>query len=118
MEACIKAHFATANFNTTIPNLPKSTKNVVLITSGGTSVPLERNCVRSITNFSTGTRGAKSCEAFLKIGFNVVFLSAKNSAKPFILDGNCLTTGQDKIDEYKHFVNSGKLVVVEFETLE
>merc|ERR1712179_344086 len=111
MEACIKAHFATANFNTTIPNLPKSTKNVVLITSGGTSVPLEQNCVRSITNFSTGTRGAKSCEAFLKNSdFTVVFLSAKNSAKPFIRDGNCLTVGLDKIKEYNSFVESGKLV--------
>ena len=27
---------------------------VILITSGGTSVPLEKNTVRSIENFSTG----------------------------------------------------------------
>merc|ERR1712110_842271 len=90
----------------------------VLITSGGTSVPLEKNCVRSITNFSTGTRGAKSCEAFLKNGFFVVFLSAKKSAKPFILDGNCLTVEKKNIDEYKSFIDSGKLTVIEFESLE
>lgn len=37
-------------------------KGVVLITSGGTSVPLEKNTVRSIENFSTGGRGSKSAE--------------------------------------------------------
>ncbi|CAK9090838.1 Phosphopantothenate--cysteine ligase CAB2 (Coenzyme A biosynthesis protein 2) (Phosphopantothenoylcysteine synthetase) (PPC synthetase) [Durusdinium trenchii] len=31
---------------------------VALITSGGTTVPLEVNTVRFIDNFSTGTRGA------------------------------------------------------------
>ena len=35
---------------------------VVLITSGGTSIPLEKNTVRSIENFATGGRGAKSAE--------------------------------------------------------
>ena len=35
---------------------------VVLITSGGTAVPLEKNTVRSIENFSTGGRGAISAE--------------------------------------------------------
>lgn len=40
---------------------PKEQK-IVLITSGGTSVPLEKNTVRSIENFSTGFRGAKSAE--------------------------------------------------------
>ena len=37
-------------------------RGVVLITSGGTSVPLEKNTVRSVENFSTGSRGAKSAE--------------------------------------------------------
>ena len=31
--------------------------NVVLVTSGGTTVPLERKTVRYIDNFSTGGRG-------------------------------------------------------------
>lgn len=35
---------------------------MVLVTSGGTSVPLEKNTVRSIENFSTGKRGAASAE--------------------------------------------------------
>lgn len=38
------------------------TTKIVLITSGGTSVPLEKNTVRSIENFATGGRGAKSAE--------------------------------------------------------
>lgn len=37
-------------------------KHVVLISSGGTKVPLEKNAVRSIENFSQGTRGARSAE--------------------------------------------------------
>ncbi len=35
---------------------------IVCVTSGGTSVPLEKNTVRSIENFSTGKRGASSAE--------------------------------------------------------
>ena len=38
----------------------------MIVTSGGTSVPLERNTVRSIENFSSGTRGALSAEEFLR----------------------------------------------------
>ena len=37
----------------------------MIVTSGGTSVPLEKNTVRSIENFSSGTRGAQSAEQFL-----------------------------------------------------
>jgi len=37
-------------------------KKIVCITSGGTSVPMEKNTVRSIENFSSGERGAKSAE--------------------------------------------------------
>lgn len=35
---------------------------VVLVTSGGTIVPLERQMVRFLDNFSAGTRGAISAE--------------------------------------------------------
>ena len=35
---------------------------IAVVTSGGTSVPLEKNCVRSIENFSRGERGACSAE--------------------------------------------------------
>ena len=35
---------------------------IVLVSSGGTAVPLEVNTVRFIDNFSTGERGAVSSE--------------------------------------------------------
>lgn len=37
-------------------------KEIVLITSGGTAVPLEKQTVRFVDNFSTGNRGALSAE--------------------------------------------------------
>ncbi len=40
---------------------------IVVVTSGGTTVPLERRCVRFIDNFSAGTRGALSTERFLEV---------------------------------------------------
>ena len=44
--------------------LRKSTSScpVVLVTSGGTAVPLEHQTVRFLDNFSTGSRGALSTE--------------------------------------------------------
>ena len=41
---------------------------VAVVTSGGTTVPLERNCVRFIDNFSRGQRGALSAEQLLQVG--------------------------------------------------
>lgn len=35
---------------------------IVLVTSGGTTVPLERRMIRFLDNFSAGTRGAISAE--------------------------------------------------------
>jgi len=43
------------------------TRPIACVTSGGTTVPLERNCVRFIDNFSAGTRGAMSTEQFLEV---------------------------------------------------
>lgn len=37
-------------------------KDVVLVTSGGTTVPLEKKMIRFLDNFSAGTRGAISAE--------------------------------------------------------
>ncbi|CAG8619777.1 14798_t:CDS:2 [Racocetra persica] len=37
-------------------------RKIALVTSGGTTVPLENNTVRFIDNFSAGTRGATSAE--------------------------------------------------------
>lgn len=44
-----------------------SGRPVVVVTSGGTTVPLERRCIRFIDNFSAGTRGAVSVEWFLEV---------------------------------------------------
>ena len=43
-------------------NCGNSDVPIVLITSGGTTVPLELNTVRFIDNFSSGERGAVSAE--------------------------------------------------------
>lgn len=64
-------------------HISHSTVPVVLITSGGTIVPLERNTVRFIDNFSQGNRGASSAESFLAEGFAVLFLHRKGSTMPF-----------------------------------
>ncbi|CEF67306.1 Phosphopantothenate--cysteine ligase [Strongyloides ratti] len=58
-------------------------KKFVLITSGGTRVPIEKNTVRFIDNFSTGRRGSSSAEYFLKNNYCVIFLCRSNSSKPF-----------------------------------
>lgn len=61
---------------------------LVVVTSGGTTAPLEKSCVRFIDNFSTGTRGAISTESFLRHGsesgeYAVIFLHRKGSVQPF-----------------------------------
>ena len=61
-------------------------KPLVFISSGGTSVPLEKNTVRSIENFSSGTRGARSAEFFLNAGFPVIFFYRKGSKQPFLVE--------------------------------
>ncbi|GAA5885645.1 hypothetical protein JCM6882_007510 [Rhodosporidiobolus microsporus] len=64
-------------------NLDKG-KRVVLVTSGGTTVPLEHNVVRFLDNFSAGTRGASSAEHFLRTGqYAVIFLHRQHSLQPF-----------------------------------
>jgi len=57
---------------------------ICLLTSGGTTVPLEHRTVRYIDNFSTGGRGAKMCEEFLGQGFAVIFLHRRGSKFPFL----------------------------------
>ncbi|PPQ70311.1 hypothetical protein CVT24_013006 [Panaeolus cyanescens] len=59
----------------------KEGRNVVLVTSGGTTVPLELNVVRFLDNFST--RGATSAEYFLKAGYAVIFMHRQFSLQPF-----------------------------------
>src|ERR1700755_1809013 len=58
-------------------------RRVVLVTSGGTTVPLENQTVRYIDNFSAGTRGATSAEYFLEAGYAVIFLHRQYSLLPY-----------------------------------
>lgn len=46
-------------------------------------VPLEKNMVRFLDNFSQGERGATSVEYFLAKGYSVIFLYRKSSRCPF-----------------------------------
>ncbi|KAI4120924.1 MAG: hypothetical protein LQ338_006675 [Usnochroma carphineum] len=58
-------------------------RRVVLVTSGGTTVPLEQQTVRFIDNFSAGTRGATSAEYFLESGYAVIFFHRQFSLLPY-----------------------------------
>lgn len=51
-----------AKFDSDLPGFLADARELAFITSGGTKVPLEKNCVRFIDNFSTGTRGSLLCE--------------------------------------------------------
>lgn len=56
---------------------------IVLVTSGGTTVPLEKNTVRFLDNFSGGRRGSASAEEFIKLGYAVIFLHRRFSLQPY-----------------------------------
>ena len=56
---------------------------LALVTSGGTSAPLEHNCVRFLDNFSTGTRGAYAVEELCNRGYAVIHLKREGSVSPF-----------------------------------
>ncbi|KAM9299038.1 phosphopantothenate--cysteine ligase [Gastrophryne carolinensis] len=58
-------------------------RRVVLVTSGGTKVPLESRTVRFLDNFSSGWRGAASAEYFLAAGYAVIFLHRQRSMFPY-----------------------------------
>lgn len=58
-------------------------RRIACVTSGGTTVPLERNTVRFIDNFSTGNRGAALAELLLEAGYAVIFVHRTHSAFPY-----------------------------------
>lgn len=58
-------------------------RRIAVVTSGGTTVPLEKQTVRFIDNFSAGTRGATSAEYFLQAGYAVIFLHRQFSLLPY-----------------------------------
>jgi phosphopantothenate-cysteine ligase len=63
----------------------KTSERLIVITSGGTTVPVERNTVRFIDNFSTGLRGARLAEYFLEQpDYKVLFIHRKGSSFPYL----------------------------------
>ncbi|XP_077428810.1 phosphopantothenate--cysteine ligase [Vanacampus margaritifer] len=117
-------------------------RRVVLITSGGTKVPLESRTVRFLDNFSSGRRGAQSAEYFLDAGYAVVFLHRHRSLYPYartfssinVLDALQLSGGdhdQDRVvvnpqvlpniakvlKKYQEVTDAKLLLPVEFSTL-
>ena len=105
---------------------------IVVVTSGGTSVPLEKNTVRSVENFSSGTRGALSAEEFLRqreTAWVIYFHRDKPSSKmPFSvgIDINSLVRSNDsdslqiqKIQQAQAEYNSVKhrLLEISFKTV-
>lgn len=78
-------------------------RRVVLITSGGTKVPLESRTVRFLDNFSSGRRGASSAEYFLDSGYAVIFMHRHRSLYPYtrlysgvnLLDSLQIESGQE-----------------------
>ncbi|EIM21789.1 DNA/pantothenate metabolism flavo protein, partial [Wallemia mellicola CBS 633.66] len=62
----------------------KLKRRVALVTSGGTTVPLEKNTVRFLDNFSAGTRGATSAEYLLNDDrYSVIFMHRQHSLQPY-----------------------------------
>ncbi|XP_043252750.1 phosphopantothenate--cysteine ligase isoform X1 [Colletes gigas] len=114
---------------------------VVLVTSGGTTTPLEHNTVRFVDNFSAGTRGSVSAEYFLEKGYAVIFMHRVKSLEPFSrhfigykvldmlemkqLEGKSVITVQSQYTEklasilhkYKEALNQDKLLQLTFTTV-
>lgn len=78
--------FAADRLDAFLEHIEKAGLRVAVITSGGTTVPLERSTVRFIDNFSTGTRGALCAEQFLQPAtlYAVVFVTRAGTAQPFL----------------------------------
>lgn len=73
-------------------------QHMILVTSGGTTIPFEKNTVRFIDNFSQGTRGSASTEHFLKFKqCSVIFLYRTTTLRPFM----------------RHFTNTNFLEILE-----
>lgn len=81
---------------------------IVVVTSGGTTVPLELNTVRFIDNFSTGRRGAASAEYFLQFGYAVIHLCRPGTVLPFVRH---LADARDCFTRLQH---NGDELVLEF----
>ncbi|KAI9655835.1 MAG: hypothetical protein M1821_005270 [Bathelium mastoideum] len=104
----LEAHCAQAK--AFIDTHARQDRKVALVTSGGTTVPLENQTVRFIDNFSAGTRGATSAEYLLQTGYAVIFLHRRFSLLPYSRhyshSTNCFL---DYLEEDQH----GRVVVDE-----
>lgn len=65
---------------------------VAFITSGGTTVPLERRPVRYLTNFSSGGRGSFLTESLAERGWTCVLLRHQQAVRPFRRSIDALST--------------------------
>lgn len=74
----------------------------VLITSGGTRIPIDR--VRHLTNMSRGTFGSRIARAALEANHNVTFMCAKGSRTPMKTEFNLYPKGVE-LDTLERFVN-------------
>ncbi|KAJ3018456.1 hypothetical protein HKX48_002881 [Thoreauomyces humboldtii] len=83
-------------------------RRVVLVTSGGTTVPLEKQTVRFIDNFSAGTRGATSAECFIEAGYAVIFMHRQFSLQPY---SRHYTHSRNCFLDYMHVAEDGSLTV-------
>jgi len=97
-------------------------RKVALVTSGGTIVPLEKNTVRFLDNFSGGKRGAASAEYFVEHGYGVIFLHRTHSLQPYSrhfmihlqdsfleflqINGNSVSVSPSRASEVKSIVES------------
>lgn len=109
-EAPVSAADVEAKLAAFVGHCASNARPVVLVTSGGTTVPLERNCVRFIDNFSKGTRGALSAEHFLEEGYAVIFLSRTGSTQPFVSDFQ-EEMGAQTLTKYFQLGEGGSLAV-------
>lgn len=141
-ESFYDTHPSPSNYEsiiTAVENFVCSHENekMVLITSGGTTVPIEQNTVRFVDNFSLGTRGSASAEYFLDAGYVVIFLYRSNSLEPFvrhfnnslldkleIVDDKSIQVKQSELDtlypilkKYKDAKNANRILTVPFTTL-
>lgn len=115
-------------------------RRVALVTSGGTTVPLENQTVRFIDNFSAGTRGATSAEYFLEAGYAVIFLHRQFSLLPYsrhyshstncfldymthsgsgavVIDDEYQQQMSDVLDRYKRAKRENTLLLLPFTTV-
>ncbi|CAI2371792.1 unnamed protein product [Moneuplotes crassus] len=110
-----------------LSGLEKDSSKIAFITSGGTSVPLEKNVVRSIENFSTGKRGSLLAEYFLKNEYHVVFLTRSGTLQPFTNhfskeDLFCMSEEHEKYEKFTQIKedfakHKERLLTIEYVTI-